>query len=78
MCLAVPMQLGEINKALSKGVAQLSGVRYEVDLSLLEDSKEGDYIIVHAGFAIERLDENEAKKRIALFNEIASNTSNES
>ncbi|NMC63736.1 MAG: HypC/HybG/HupF family hydrogenase formation chaperone [SAR324 cluster bacterium] len=71
MCLAVPMQLKSIDKHTRKGVAHLAGVKYDVDLSLLEDVKEGGYIIVHAGFAIEQLNEKEAEERIALFKELA-------
>ncbi len=59
------------------GTALLGDVRYTVDLSLLEEAKPGQYLIVHAGFAIERLDEKEAKERIALFRELAAGSSDE-
>ena len=68
MCLAVPMKLVEINADNATG--ELDGVRYSVDLSLLEEPKLGDYVLVHAGFAIERIDENEASKTIDLFREM--------
>jgi hydrogenase expression/formation protein HypC len=70
MCLAVPMQLVEITTP-ETGTAELSGARYTVNLSLVDDAKVGEYLIVHAGFAIEKLDEEEASARLALFAEMA-------
>ena len=52
------------------GVCDLDGIRHEVNLSLV-DAKLGDFVIVHAGFAIETLDIEEADARIALFAELA-------
>ena len=78
MCLAVPMKLVEVAPSGIRGVALLAEVRYDVDLSLLEGAQTGDYLIVHAGFAIEKLDENEALERIAMFREIAGDTSDKS
>lgn len=70
MCLAVPMLLKEIRDD-AVGVGDLDGSRHEVDLSLLENPQPGDFVIVHAGFAIEKLDEEEANERLALFEELA-------
>lgn len=70
MCLAVPMQLAAVN-ADGRGTADLDGLRHEVDLSLVEAPRVGDYVIVHAGFAIEKLDEGEALARLRLFEELA-------
>ena len=70
MCLAIPMMITEIGPNAS-GISVLEGVSYQVDLSLIEDPKVGDYVIVHAGFAIEKLDESEAEERIRLFREIS-------
>ena len=53
------------------GIAELDGSRQQVDLSLIAAPRPGDYIIVHAGFAIERLDETEANARLDLFSELA-------
>ena len=51
-------------------VCDLDGIRHETNLSLV-DARLGDYVIVHAGFAIEKLDQAEADARIALFDELA-------
>ena len=55
--------------------AEAGGVKTEIDVSLLEDVEVGDYVIVHAGIAISKLNESEARELIKLFNEIASELS---
>ena len=70
MCLGVP---GKIEKLTgTKGIISYGGAKREVDLSLIEDPQVGEYVIVHAGFAIEKLDEDEAKETLRLFEEIFS------
>ena len=70
MCLAVPMEIIEIRG--NSGVAEFGGVRREVNVQLLEDVGIGDYVIVHAGFAIEVLNEKEAHETLDLFREMLS------
>jgi hydrogenase expression/formation protein HypC len=70
MCLAVPMKVETIGENLL-GRVQLDGARYEVDLSLVDDPAVGDFVIVHAGFAIEKLDPTEADARLDLFRQMA-------
>jgi len=53
-----------------KGIVEIGGVTREVGLQLVNDVKEGDYVIVHAGFAIQRLDEKRALETLALFAEM--------
>ncbi len=66
MCIAVPMRIVSL-AAGNTAVAELGGTRHTVDLSLLDDALAGDYVIVHAGYAIEKLDRAEADDRLALF-----------
>ena len=68
MCLAIPMKLEKIDG--EKGIVTIGGVKREVGLQLVKDAKIGDYLIVHAGFAIQRLDEKEAEETLALFAEM--------
>jgi hydrogenase expression/formation protein HypC len=68
MCLAVPMKLVKIEGRL--GTVELDGVSLTVGLDLLEDVQVGEYLIVHAGYAIEKLDREEAEKIIALFRQL--------
>jgi hydrogenase expression/formation protein HypC len=69
MCLAVPMKL--IKKGENSAIAGIGGVKREISLMLLPEAKIGDYVIVHAGFAIQKLDEAEANKRLELLKEMA-------
>jgi len=64
------MRIREI-RADKTGVSELDGTEHEVDLSLVADPRVGDFVIVHAGYAIEKLDEKEADERVALFKELA-------
>lgn len=69
MCLAVPMRIIEIDGSRAK--AEVGGVLYQANLDFLSDVKVGDYIIVHAGFAIEKLDETVALENLAAWQEVA-------
>jgi len=69
MCLAVPMKI--ISRDRDAGVAEMSGVKKEISFLMLPDAQIGDYVIVHAGFAIEKLNEEEALKTLELFREMA-------
>jgi hydrogenase expression/formation protein HypC len=73
MCLAIPMKLIEITGE-GAGKVDAGGVRAEVSLAMVPDAEIGDYLIVHAGFAIEVLDQEEAQIRLDLFQEIAEAT----
>jgi hydrogenase expression/formation protein HypC len=68
MCLAIPMKLIEIRG--DRGVADVGGVTREVGLQLLDAPAAGDYVLVHAGFAIQKVDEDEALKTLDLFREL--------
>lgn len=68
MCLAVPMKLVELTN--QRGVVEIGGIRREVGLEMVPGAALGDYLIIHAGFAIERLDEAEALETLALFKEM--------
>ena len=69
MCLGVPMQVITIDG--SDIVAEIDGVRREASLMILDDPVEvGDFVIVHAGFAISKLDEEEARETLAMMREM--------
>ena len=70
MCLAIPVKL--IKKNGINGIVESGGVKINADLRLLDDVKVGDYIILHAGFAIQKLDEKDAKETLELLRQIAS------
>ena len=69
MCLAVPVKVLEIMET-GEAVVDLGGVTSRVSTLLLEEVNVGDYVIIHVGHAISRLDVEEAEKTLALFKEI--------
>jgi hydrogenase expression/formation protein HypC len=68
MCLAVPMKV--IEKEGVKGKVGSGSVTYEVSFALYPDAGPGDYVLVHAGFVIEKIEAEEAVKTLALFDEM--------
>ncbi|MBR0208166.1 MAG: HypC/HybG/HupF family hydrogenase formation chaperone [Oscillospiraceae bacterium] len=68
MCLAVPFQLVEINGSVAVGEAL--GMRREIRVDFIPEPKKGDYVIVHAGFAIERLGEAQALEDLEAWEEM--------
>lgn len=67
MCLAIPAKVLGINENVA--TVDFGGVRREVDISLT-DAEIGQYVIVHAGFAIQVLNEEEARETLELFDQI--------
>jgi len=68
MCLAVPMKVVSIDDELA--IAEIDGVKREASLMMLGDEVEvGDYVLIHAGFAISKLDEAEALQTLELMRE---------
>ncbi|CAB4243704.1 Hydrogenase assembly chaperone HypC [Methylacidimicrobium sp. AP8] len=74
MCLAIPGELKEIYTpfpgGFRMGKASFGGVVKEVNLELLPEAREGDYVLVHVGLAIARVDAEEAEKTFALLREM--------
>ncbi|WP_455245307.1 HypC/HybG/HupF family hydrogenase formation chaperone [Petrachloros mirabilis] len=71
MCLAVPGQVVAIeNDPLRTGTVSFAGVTKTVSLAMVPDVRVGDYVIVHVGFAISRLDETAARRSLALYREL--------
>jgi hydrogenase expression/formation protein HypC len=64
MCLAVPAKIVELNG--STATISANGALREVDVSLVEDARLGDYVLVHAGFAIHKWDESEVEELEAI------------
>lgn len=69
MCLGVPAKILETGDG--SALVELGGVRREISVMLIDDVSVGEWVIVHAGFAIEKLSEEEAEQTLALFREIA-------
>lgn len=69
MCLAIPCKVCEL-KANDAAVIEVGGIRKEISLALVEDVAVGDYVIVHVGYALTRLDPEEAEKTLQTFAEL--------
>ncbi len=69
MCLAVPLEIKEVLDS-ERAVAIQGSAEMEINISLLENLEAGDFVIVHAGFAIETLDIPEAEARLDLFRQM--------
>ena len=67
MCLAIPSKITKIENNMA--TIDVEGVQREASLLLLEDVQVGDYVIVHAGFAIQKLDEAAARETLDLLRE---------
>ena len=70
MCLAIPARIEQLI-AEDSAIINLGGMRKEVSLALVENIAVGDYLIVHAGYALQKLDQKEAAHTLAMFAEMS-------
>ena len=73
MCLALPVKVIEVGcgQAGDWAMVDLGGVKKEISLALLDDVQVGDYVILHVGYALSKLDPEEAERTLALFSEMS-------
>ncbi len=67
MCLGVPMQVKTIENEMA--VCEIDGVQREASLMMIDDVQVGDYVLIHAGFAIEKIDDDEAQLTLKALRE---------
>lgn len=77
MCLAIPAQIIEILEH-EQAIVDMGGVRKPISTALLDEVAVGDYVIVHVGYALERLNVAEAEETLRLFAELAASVTDES
>lgn len=70
MCLAIPARVVALDAAADTATVALAGVRKEISTALLDEVALGDYLLIHVGYALHRLSEEEAKRTLALFAEV--------
>jgi hydrogenase assembly chaperone HypC/HupF len=70
MCIAAPAQIVEINKEENTLYADFGGARQMAKMDLLPDVEVGDYVLIHAGYAIEKLTEEAAKESLEAWEEL--------
>lgn len=69
MCLAIPVRIEEVLGA-ETAIADIGGVRKEINVALISDLAVGDYVIMHVGYALNKIDPQEAERTLALFSEL--------
>lgn len=67
MCLAVPAQVIALDTTLNTAIVELNGIRVDVSLALVDEIALGDYVLIHVGFALQKIDPDEAEATLALF-----------
>ena len=72
MCLAIPAQVVELRDG-DNALVELAGVRKEISLALVEDVQIGDFVIVHVGYALNKIDQEEAAATLQLLSELNDN-----
>ncbi|RLA07118.1 MAG: hydrogenase assembly protein HupF [Gammaproteobacteria bacterium] len=69
MCLAIPAKVIKIYDDNQTATVAIGDVKKDISLSLVEDIKKDDFVLVHVGFALSKLSESDAKKTLDLFAE---------
>ena len=69
MCLAIPARIEELTTP-GNAIVNLGGVRKEISLALVDDAGVGDYVIVHVGYALQKVDQDEAERTLEMFAEM--------
>jgi hydrogenase expression/formation protein HypC len=66
MCLAIPAQILDLDPATDSATVSLGGVRKPVSLALVDDAAIGDYVLIHVGYALNKISPEEAERTLAL------------
>lgn len=74
MCLAIPMKILKVEGNI--GIVEVGGVKRRIYLDLVEGAQLGDYVVVHTGYAIHKIDEKEAQENLDLIRQYLSTTDN--
>lgn len=69
MCLAIPAKVVAVDETSDMATVALGEVRKQISLALVEDVREGDYVLIHVGYALQRISTEEAELTLRLFAE---------
>ncbi|MDH5219098.1 MAG: HypC/HybG/HupF family hydrogenase formation chaperone [Gammaproteobacteria bacterium] len=67
MCLAIPARIIEIDANAENAIADIGGIKKRISLALVEDIELHDYVLIHVGYALSKIDPDEATKTLELF-----------
>ena len=70
MCLALPARVVRLDRAAGLATVELGGVTQQVSLALVDDVAPGDYLLIHVGYALQRLSEDDALQTLAMFEDM--------
>ena len=70
MCLAIPTQIITVSADQQGATVSIDGIQREISLALVEEIAVGDYVLLHVGYALSKVDTVEAEKTLALFAEM--------
>ena len=71
MCLAIPSKVIEINKETNTAIVDTMGVKREASLDLMRESLEiGDFVLLHIGYVMSKIDEESAKESLKIYDEL--------
>ena len=68
MCLSIPAKIESIDGEMA--MVSVGGARYKASIQMIDDAKVGDYVLLHAGFALQKLSEEDAQETLRLFDEL--------
>jgi len=68
MCLAVPVRVIEINGDIAS--VEFGGVKRDVNITLIDSAKKGDFVLIHVGYAIQRISQEEAQETLRIWEEM--------
>ena len=68
MCLAIPVKITKLNG--TRAEVDMGGVKRDADVRFIDSVKVGDFVLIHAGFAIEKIDEKQARETLKLLKDI--------
>ncbi|HOW09855.1 MAG TPA: HypC/HybG/HupF family hydrogenase formation chaperone [Bacteroidales bacterium] len=72
MCLSIPARIVKIDGTTAD--VSVGGALFKAGLQLLDDVKEGDYVLLHAGFAIQKVSEKDAQETLDILNELCNDS----
>ena len=70
MCLGIPAQVVDLGPRPGDATAEISGVRRKISVTLCPEVEVGDWVLLHVGFALEQIDEEQARETLALLEQV--------
>ena len=69
MCLALPVEITSVNQEDETAIVSLNGIKKEISIALVDDLQKGDFVLLHVGYALNKISPEEAEKTLAIMAE---------